>query len=265
MIVAANQKSTRQFKSFIVVALGAFTLLVFQAGLGVASSRIHTGAQSAPQNKSRRPLPKPPKGSRGFEQYAGRDASTRLIGMGATRNAGGVARKPVAPLEGIALDARPFFLWEPAPQSTSYKFTLYEGDVNSTPKARIVFEIDTKQPQLVYPADAPALVAGDLYSWRISAPADTIRDGSSGSVTAGAPVNIFILMEEDAAPIRKALEDAGLTAAKTSAERLRQAQLLAEYGVWYDALRIAREVFAENPKDEATAKFYNSLIAQLDQ
>jgi hypothetical protein len=263
--MTANQNSTRRITRILVVALGAFTLTVFQASSGRAWSLIQAGAQNAPQNKSRRPLPKPPKGSRGFEQYAGRDASTRLIGMGATRNVGGVARKPVAPLEGIALDARPFFLWEPAPQGTSYKFTLYEGDVISTPKARIVFEIDTKQPQLVYPADAPALVPGNLYSWRISAPADTIRDGSSGSVTAGTPVNIFVLMEEDAAPIKKALEDAGLTTAKTGAERLRQAQLLAEYGVWYDALRIAREVFAENPKDEATAKFYNSLIAQLDQ
>lgn len=264
-MLVANQKSTHRFKNFFVITLGAFMLILFQVGAGTSSSFAQTGGQSAQQNKTRRPLPKPPKGSRGFEQYAGRDASTRLIGMGATRNAGGVARKPVAPLEGMSLDPRPFFLWEPAPQGTSYKFTLYEGDVNSTPKARIVFETDTKQPQLIYPANAPALVPGNLYSWRISAPADTIRDGSSGSVTAGAPVNIFVLMDEDAAPIKKALADAGLSAAKTSADRLRQAQILAEYGVWYDALRIAREVFAENPKDEATAKFYNSLIAQLDQ
>lgn len=262
-MLATNQKTMGRFDSFFIVTICTFALTFIHVCSGMAATHAQTPAQSA-QSKLRRPLPKPPKSSRGFEQYAGRDASTRLIGMGATRGSG-VARKPVAPIEGIALDARPFFLWEPAPQSTSYKFTLYEGDVNSVPKARIVFETDTKQPQLIYPADAPALVPGNLYSWRISAPPFAIRDGSSGSVTDGVPVNIFVLIDEDAAPIKQALADAGLASAKSSTERLRQAQLLAEYGVWYDALRIARELFAENPKDEATAKFYNSLIAQLDE
>jgi hypothetical protein len=241
--------------------LGAALIFIPASYVGAATAHKQDG-QSSAQGK-RRPLPKPPKGSRGFEQYAGRDASTRLIGMGATRG-NGIPRKPVAPLEGIALDARPFFLWEPATQGT-YKFTLYEGDVYATPSAKIVFEIETKQPQLIYPETAPALVKGSLYSWRISATPATIRDGSSGSVMTGSPVRLFVLMDEDAAAVKQALADAGVATPRTSAERLRQARILAEYGVWYDALRIARELSAEDPKDEAVASFYTSLIEQLDQ
>jgi len=242
--------------------LGMALLLAPALFIRAATGHTQDGQQSA-ENK-RRPLPKPPKGSRGFEQYAGRDASTRLIGMGATRGSG-IARKPVAPLEGIALDARPFFLWEPAPQGMSYKFTLYEGDVYATPSAKIAFETETKQPQLIYPETAPTLVKGNLYSWRISATPATIRDGSSGSVMTGAPVRFFVLMDEDAAAIKQALVDAGVATPRTSDERLRQARILTEYGVWYDSLRIARELSAEDAKNEAVSSFYNSLIEQLDQ
>jgi hypothetical protein len=245
-----------------------FSLLTMAALLFPSASALSLYAanvqQNSPQPQSRRPLPKPPKGARGFEQYAGRDASTRLIGMGATRGPR-IPRTPVAPLEGITLDTRPFFLWEPAPQSASYKFTLYDGDVYADKSAPIVYETETTQPQLIYPQSAPALVKGKLYSWRISAPSATIRDGSSGSITAGAPVRLFVLMDEDAAPIKQAMADAGISASSTSADRFKQAQILADYGVWYDALRIARELSAEHPKDEAIAKFYSSLIENLDQ
>lgn len=246
-----------------------FFSLLFAAAIlcppaSVFSLHAHNGQQAAAQNKPRRPLPKPPRGARSFEQYAGRDASTRLISMGATRG-NGIPRKPVAPLEGIAIDTHPFFLWEPAPVSTSYRFTLYDGDVYANPSAPVFYETETQQPQLIYPEAAPALVKGKLYSWRISAPAATIRDGSSGSITTGAPVRMFLLLDEDAAPIKQALAAAGMTVPSTSAERLKHAQILAEYGVWYDALRIARELFAENSKDVAIVNFYTSLIDKLEQ
>jgi tetratricopeptide (TPR) repeat protein len=40
---------------------------------------------SSQGNTPRKPLPKPPKGNRGFDQYAGPDASARLIAAGGTR------------------------------------------------------------------------------------------------------------------------------------------------------------------------------------
>lgn len=217
----------------------------------------------------RRLLPKPPQGSRGFEQYAGNDASSRLIAAGATRG-GDAARRPVAPLEGVALDPRPFFLWEPAPNKSAYRFVLYEGDIFEDPRARIVYEIEVSSPQLIYPASAPKLTPGALYSWRVVAPASSVRDGSSGSKTQGMSARFFVLVEEDAAAVRRALS-AGTTATKpsasraTNAVRLRRARVLADHGVWYDTLLLARELVAENPDDRDVQAFYGSLIERLDQ
>jgi hypothetical protein len=40
--------------------------------------------QKTPPPQGRRPLPKPPTGSRGFEKYTGKDVTTRLVAAGAT-------------------------------------------------------------------------------------------------------------------------------------------------------------------------------------
>lgn len=110
----------------------------------------------------RRPLPKPAAGSRGFEQ-AGKDASSRLIAAGATRG----PLKPIAPNEGLAYSAQPFFAWTPSPGTSSYHFMLREASDSS---AKIVYEVEVTAAQLTYPAEAPALTPGQLYSWRVSMP-----------------------------------------------------------------------------------------------
>jgi hypothetical protein len=206
-------------------------------------------AHSAPQdNKPRRPLPKPPSGSRGFEQ-SNRDSSSRLIAAGATRG----PLKPIAPAEGLAYDARPFFAWAPSPGAASYHFTLRSG-ADST--AAIVYEIDVKTAQLVYPADAPALTAGQIFSWRVSTAG--VLERRQGPVA-----TFFVLAGEDAAQVKAALEKAKLTAPKTAAERLAQAHIFEDYGVWYDALRIASEAVVENPNDADAKAYYDALIKKL--
>src|SRR6478672_10024540 len=203
----------------------------------------------APQdNKPRRPLPKPPAGSRGFEQGS-RDASSRLIAAGATRG----PLKPIAPSEGLAYNARPFFAWASSPGAAPYHFTLRGGD-DST--AAIVYETDVKIAQLSYPADAPALTSGQIYSWRVSTAG--VLERRQGPVA-----TFFVLAGEDAAQVKAALEKARLAAPKTAAERLAQARIFEDYGVWYDALRIASELLAESPNDANAKAYYDSLIKKL--
>ena len=210
------------------------------------------------QNKppARRPLPKPAQGARGFEQSAGRDASSRLISGGATREVTSF-RKPVAPMLGLAYEARPFFKWGPAFGTKSYHFTLYDGDVNSTTSVPVVFEIDTNATQLVYPKDAPALQPGRLYSWRV-------LTETEGKKELGPAVTFFILSGPDAAEVKAALEKGKLTAPTNAADRLRQAKVFEEYGVWYDALRITDELAAQNASDAAAQAYYDSLLDKLE-
>jgi hypothetical protein len=212
------------------------------------SLNIANFTSQAQNNKPRRPLPKPASGSRGFEQ-TGPDASSRLIAAGATRG----PLKPIAPYEGLAYNPRPFFAWAPQPGAASYHLTLRDGTESSSP---IVYEADVKMAQYAYPAEAPALTPGKLYSWRVSTAG--VMEKRQGAVA-----TFFVLAGEDAAQIKTALEKAKLSAPKSAAERLAQARIFEDFGVWYDALGIATSLVTENPNDAEAKAFYDSLVKKL--
>ena len=240
--------STHMLRSFAVF----LSLLM----VGVAGSVASTCAQtpSPSPTPARRPLPKPPSGTRGFEKYAGQDASSRLIAAGATR--GVHPRQPVAPLEGAAYDARPFFAWEIEPQSRTYHFILYEGDVEKNPAAPIVYQADIKGLELRYPKDGKELKPGTVYSWRVSTPTPTGTED-------GPVARIVILSGPELAEIKQALEAARLTAPRTAADRLDQARVFENFGVWYDALRVASEL-AQDPNDKEAQAYFDELLNKLD-
>ncbi len=197
----------------------------------------------------RRPLPKPASGPRGFDQSSGRDASSRLIAAAATRG----PLSPLAPLEGLCYDSRPMFIWEAAGTASSYHFVL--SDTSGSPN-EIIYETDATEKYLIYPPAAPALEPGRLYSWQVSIPGLLERKTSP-------PVTFFVLAGEDAKQVANALEKAGALAPVSAAERLRQARIFAQFGVWYDALRIATEVLRSHPNSAEAKAFYQSLIDRL--
>ena len=71
-----------RFKSFLI----SFLSLMLITSSAAAQAKTNPSTQSS--KTVRRPLPKPLAGSRGFERYAGRDASARLIAAAATRSPG---------------------------------------------------------------------------------------------------------------------------------------------------------------------------------
>jgi len=201
----------------------------------------------------RRALPKPPAGARGFEKYTGKDATSRLIAVGATREVV-TPRKPFAPLEGRAYSARPFFAWQASFGSRSYHFTLYTGDIYVDRPTKIVYEKDVAATELSYPADAPALEPGKLYSWRVSTGKED-----------GPLVTLRVLAGAEAAELKQAIEQAKLTAPKTTADHLDLASVFENYGVWYDALRLASDLAAQKPDDEEAQAYYDALLNKLDE
>ena len=229
-------------------SIGFFVLTLCFLGF-VVTARAQN--PSPTPREQRRPLPKPPSGARGFEKYAGRDTSSRLIAAGATRETIN-PRRPVAPLEGRAYDARPFFAWEIAPGSKSYHFALYEGDFDKDQSARIVYQTDVTLTELTYPNDAPRLEPGKLYSWRVSTPTPTGKED-------GVVARFIILSGAEAAEVKQALATAGLTSPKTPEDRLDQARVFENFGVWYDALRIASEL-AQNPNHKEALAYYDALL-----
>jgi len=162
----------------------------------------------------------------------------------------------VAPLEGRAYSSRPFFAWEIAPGSKTYHFAIYEGDRDKDPAARIVYEADVTVAELAYPQEAQPLKAGQLYSWRVSTPTATGKEE-------GVVARIIILDGAEAAEIKQALATAGLTSPKTPEDRLDQASVFENYGIWYDAFEIASQL-AQNPNDKEALAYYEALLDKLD-
>jgi hypothetical protein len=209
---------------------------------------------SATPTKRRRP-PKPA-GPRFFEQYSGKDSSKRLIAAGATRETE-VPRRPVAPLEGRAYNARPFFAWEIAPGTKVYHFAIYEGDRYADPAARAVYKADLPGTELTYPPNAPPLQPGKLYSWQVSTPTTTGKDDE------GIVARLIILAGPKRTEVKKALATAGLASPKTREDRLDQARVFENYAVWYDALRIASEL-AKNRDDKEALAYQFALLDKLE-
>jgi hypothetical protein len=241
----------------LIISLAALLLplIAFIAAPGLPGAAAQNTNSSAPTGP-KRTLPKPPSGPRGFEKYAGGNNSARQIAGGATRETVN-PRRPVAPLEGRGYEARPFLAWEIAPGSKSYHVAIYEGDLDNNKAAPVVYETDVTTTELLYPKDAPRLVPGKLYSWRVSTPTAIGKED-------GVVARFVILSGPEAAEVKQALTTAGLSAAKTPADRLDQARVFENYGIWYDALRIASEL-AENPNDKEALAYYESLLDKLEK
>ncbi|MFN2455973.1 MAG: DUF928 domain-containing protein [Pyrinomonadaceae bacterium] len=248
-------RGARAIKIVCALLLCAVCLTVVAGMTARAQGAAATG-QGNQAAAPRRPLPKPAGGARGFEQYGGeRDASSRLVASGATRSGAPASLKAIAPMEGLAYDARPFFKWTAISGAKTYRFVLREAN---NPSAPIVYQTDSATPQLLYPANAPTLAPGKLYTWRVSTAGTLERK-------VGSPVTFFILAGEDAMEVRRALEKANLVAPKSTAEHISQAQIFEQYGIWYDALRDASEAVNANPQDTAAKAYYDSLVARLSE
>lgn len=253
------------FKLLALARQSVFVLLwtlslAFAAALATTAQAQQSSPQSSNQPAPRRALPKPVNGARGFEQTTG--ASSRLIQQGAVRGGPGDPLKPLAPIEGLAYNARPFFRWQPAFGEKSYHFELRDGNVRANPAAAapVIYETDVATAQLSYPESAPPLAPGKLYSWRVSVKGA----GGERRYAKKPPATFFILSGEDAAQVKQALEKERLVTPTTARDRLRQARIFEEYGVWYDALRIASEVKAEDPSNKEAVEYLDSLIKRLD-
>lgn len=233
-----------------------FVTILTVSAFAVSGLVITATEQDPAQAQVRRPLPKPSRGSRRFEQYQGKDASARLIAVGATRQLEGQARV-LAPLEGIAFAPRPFFAWEASSRAKTHRFILYEGDAHANTSARVVYEKEVSTTEFVYPDDAPALGKGKLYSWRIVTPL------APDKKTVSAPVTFFVLTDEDSKEIREALAKAGLADAKTPQDRLKKARLFEEYGIWYDAFQVASALANDEPANEDALRYVDELIVTL--
>ena len=133
-----------------------------------------------------------------------------------------------APGSGVAYSTRPLFEWHASDgNAAKVTFSLLSdaGDV--------LYENDIVGSSFEYPADAPALLPGESYSWKVS-----------GSEMNRLPGSIAIQVQDK--PDREALLSK-LAADGPVPDPLAHAQVFLKSGVWYDTIATLRTAIKKYP------------------
>ena len=131
-----------------------------------------------------------------------------------------------APESGSTVSLAPIFEWQTAANAAAkltFSLLTATGDV--------VEELDATGTTLQYPAEAPPLISGQAYSWKVS---------GSGLDKLPDPVTIEVL--KPSATLATQLTAAG-------PDPLARAQVYLGAGLWYDTISTLRHGLAITPQD----------------
>jgi hypothetical protein len=207
------------------------TLLLAASSLPTAAS-----AQSAP--------PPPTQPQRVHPNLSGFDLSSSGKSANQTSGASRGTESPLlfAPQSGKSFTTHPEFHWRvnDAGQKVIFRLSSLDG----TP----LFEAETTDDNLKYPADAPALTPGSSYLWTI-APDNEMQGGPSP------PAAILIVGAPERDKIAAELKAASGDAAA--------AQVCVDHRVWYDAIERYSTLLAQRPDDQKARTMRAELYDQL--
>jgi hypothetical protein len=159
---------------------------------------------------------------------------------GASR--GGESPLLYAPHSGKSYTTHPEFRWTTTDPAQKVVFTL------STLDGTAIYEGETTDDHIKYPADAAALTPGMRYHWTI-APSNEMQGGPAPA----AEIAIIGGAEREAI-------DSQLKAASTPAA---QAQVFIDHRIWYDAIERYSGILAQKPDDTKARTMRAELYDQL--
>jgi outer membrane lipoprotein-sorting protein len=174
----------------------------------------------------------------GFDLSSSGKSGTQA--SGASR--GGEKPLLYAPLSGKCYTLRPEFHWITSDPSEKVIFTL------STLDGTAIYEGETSDDHVKYPADAAALTPGTRYRWTI-APANEMVGGPA------APVELIVI----GGPERDGVE----SQLKAAQEPAAQAQVFVDHRIWYDAIERYSAILAQKPDDTEARTMRAELYDQL--
>jgi Domain of Unknown Function (DUF928) len=171
-------------------------------------------------------------------------ASANQIG-GASRGVGSSTLVLYAPHKGLVYSLRPSFWWRGDPNAT---YTFHIQDVTGGSG----WDRPVTGVSLIYPADAPPLVPGKTYLWRI--------EPSSPLLGPPPPAAMIVVMSDtDRASIDAAV--AQIQGSDVNAG-IARAKVYFDHRLWYDAVMQYDDLIAQNP---GQAQLYGLRGAVYDQ
>lgn len=143
-----------------------------------------------------------------------------------------------------------FYLPEKPTPETTISFTLQDANDNYVYQTRVAATDATPGLFSVsVPATVKPLETGKTYSWLLSVSCQPQNPSTAVAVYG---------------TLQKSDLSAQLQTALKSASPLEQASLYAENGIWYDALNTLAVLYQKNPKQQAAAVAWTSLMQQID-
>lgn len=223
-----------------LVAAGCASLAFAQSGQSAPAGNPST-TQSQPGSSNR------PK--RAQAQLTGFDlapdkASANQIG-GASRGVGSGKLVLLAPHKGRVYSLRPSFWWQ---GDANGSYTFHIQDV----AGQFTWDRPVTGLELTYPADAPPLMPGGTYLWRIT---------PDSSLLAPPPAAAMIVVVAD--PDRSQIDAALAQAQGSDADAgIARAKILFDHRLWYDTVMEYDALITQYPND---SRLYSLRGAVYDQ
>jgi hypothetical protein len=177
-------------------------------------------------------------------------ASQQQVGLGKTR---GLEMQLRAPVEGVFVsETRPTFSWEAVRDAVRYDVRLQNR------AEQVLYKTTVTSTEFRYPADAPALEAGQKYWWRVSAIGKDGQMDLAGTFFQTLPAEQARKLKESEADLKKQIA----VNPKDTGPRVLLAFLYEENGM-YDAAARAYNALSKEIGDNAWIKA--RLYAMLEK
>ena len=188
--------------------------------------------------------PQPPSGKRVHADLSGFDLSGASKSVNQFSGSSRGADSPVllAPQSGKSFSTHPEFHWHMADPGQKILFKL--STLDGTP----LWEAETADDHLKYPADAPALTPGSRYLWTIAPDKENLGGRSP-------PAIIVIIGGAEREKIEEELKAASGDSA--------QAQVFLDYRIWYDTIERYSSILALRPDDQMARMMRAEVYDQL--
>lgn len=167
---------------------------------------------------------------------------------------GGDFPRLLSPRTGALLNAHPTFRWTPVPNAAQYSIVVRGGNVD--------WSAIVKSAEIVYPNNAPPLVAGPAYKVTIFA----ARRGSSDDE--GAPgLEFRLLSAQDAEKVKSRETEIKNLNLEAASKQLLIAYLYATYNLFAEAITLLKDTAADQESARALAELYirSSLLDRAEE
>lgn len=159
---------------------------------------------------------------------------------------------PEPEMKGLTVASVPsFFFYVPAESGKEAAFSLKDENNNDIYQTKLPIEGKSGIVEIQLPADVPPLEIGQTYRWSFGIICEA-------KTPEQAPEVVFVSGE-----IQRTEPDSGLKSQLQAAQPLKQAELYAKNGIWFESLHTLAQLRQTQPDDANLARQWEELLGSV--